>query len=663
MDMNVDVGTINPSTGVISGLTSGQNVKVQVTLKTGNVWTDGSKTTKEYPFTANTQTLVGLTSPAITQKGATDPTTTTSKNGTITLQIAGFDATTMDMNVDVGTINPSTGVISGLTSGQNVKVQVTLKTGNVWTDGSKTTKEYPFTANTQTLVGLTSPAITQKGATDPTTTTSKNGTITLQIAGFDDTTMDMNVDVGTINPSTGVISGLTSGQNVKVQVTLKTGNVWTDGSKTTKEYPFTANTQTLVGLTSPAITQKGATDPTTTTSKNGTITLQIAGFDDTTMDMNVDVGTINPSTGVISGLTSGQNVKVQVTLKTGNVWTDGSKTTKEYPFTANTQTLVGLTSPAITQKGATDPTTTTSKNGTITLQIAGFDDTTMDMNVDVGTINPSTGVISGLTSGQNVKVQVTLKTGNVWTDGSKTTKEYPFTANTQTLVGLTSPAITQKGATDPTTTTSKNGTITLQIAGFDATTMDMNVDVGTINPSTGVISGLTSGQNVKVQVTLKTGNVWTDGSKTTKEYPFTANTQTLVGLTSPAITQKGATDPTTTTSKNGTITLQIAGFDDTTMDMNVDVGTINPSTGVISGLTSGQNVKVQVTLKTGNVWTDGTQTAKEYPFTANTQGISNEKFWITKKKIAFGLILGGVVLQIFGLSLLFRIIRKRKGRI
>ena len=414
----------------------------------------------------------------------------------------------------------------------------------------------------------------------------------------------MNVDVGTINPSTGVISGLTSGQNVKVQVTLKTGHIWADGSKTTKEYPFTANTQTLVGLTSPAITQTDATDPTTTTSKNGTITLQIAGFDARTMDMNVDVGTINPSTGVISGLTSGQNVKVQVTLKTGHIWADGSKTTKEYPFTANTQTLVGLTSPAITQTDATDPTTTTSKNGTITLQIAGFDARTMDMNVDVGTINPSTGVISGLTSGQNVKVQVTLKTGHIWADGSKTTKEYPFTANTQTLVGLTSPAITQTDATDPTTTTSKNGTITLQIAGFDARTMDMNVDVGTINPSTGVISGLTSGQNVKVQVTLKTGHIWADGSKTTKEYPFTANTQT--GTTQTGTTQTGTTQTGTT--------------------------------------------------QTGTTQTGTTKTG-------TSQGKSNEKFWITKKKIAFGLILGGVVLQIFGLSLLFRIIRKRKGRI
>ena len=177
---------------------------------------------------------------------STKPTTTTTQDGTITIPMNEIDLSKMDVTVDHGSIDVATGIISGLTSGQTVKVSITPKSGEAWTDGTTNPVEKEYIAATQTVIGLTKVTLGDStGSTKPTTTTSDDGTITIPMDPIDLTKMDVTVDHGSIDVATGIISGLTSGQTVKVSVTPKSGEAWTDGTTNPVEKEYIAATQTV----------------------------------------------------------------------------------------------------------------------------------------------------------------------------------------------------------------------------------------------------------------------------------------------------------------------------------------------------------------------------------------------------------------------------------
>ena len=628
MDVTVDHGTIDTTTGVISGLTSGEKVTVRVALKTGEAWTDGSDAPIEKEYTAATQTIVGLTKVTLGDlTTATKPTTTTTKDGTIGIPMDGILLSKMNVIVNHGVLDTKTGFVSRLGSGEKVTVRVALKTGEeVWTDGSKDVIEREYTALTQTVVGLVKPTLPDTVIIHaPRIATSNDGTIAIPMDQIDLTKMDVTVDHGTLDTGTGIISGLASHEKVTVRVELKTRQVWTDGTVKAIEKTYTMPTQADLKLTKPTLgVATATTKPKTTTSQDGTITIPMDPIDLTKMDVMVDHGTIDITTGVISGLTSGQKVKVSITPKVNYAWTDRTKDAIEKEYTAATQSVVGLTKPTLAASiASTKPTTTTSQDGTITIPMDLIDLTKMDVMVDHGTIDTTTGVISGLTSGQKVKVSITPKVNEVWTDGTTNPVEKEYIAATQTVVGLTKVTLGDStGSTKPTTTTSDDGTITIPMDPIDLTKMDVTVNQGVIDTNTWVISGLTSGEKVTVRVALKTGEVWTDGSKAPIEKEYTAATQSVVGLTKPTLAASiASTKPTTTTSQDGTITIPMDPIDLTKMDVMVDHGTIDTTTGVISGLTSGQKVKVSITPKVNEVWTDGTTNPVEKEYIAATQTV------------------------------------------
>ena len=259
--------------------------------------------------------------------------------------------------------------------------------------------------------------------------------------------------------------------------------------------------------------------------------------------------------------------------------------------------------------GSTKPTTTTSDDGTITIPMDPIDLTKMGVTVDYGTLDTSNGIISGLTSGQIVKVSVTPKVNEAWIDGTKDAIEKEYTAATQSIVGITKPTLgsaTEKHAS--TTTVMSDGHMKIAMTGIDSSKMIVAVDHGTIDTTTGVISGLKSLEKTTVSITLKAGEVWTDGTKNPVKKTYILDVPSVVSFTKPIIPWTSSDGASSATAHDAFISFPLTEMDFSKMDLTVDHGTLDTTGeyGEISGLTSGQGVTLTITLKNGAVWKDGT---------------------------------------------------------
>ena len=441
---NTAVGTIG-STGIVTGLSVGTTT---ITYTVGSNFVT-------YPVTVNPiQPITGPTNVLV--------------GGSIALADATPGGTWSSSNTAVGTIG-STGIVSGLSVGTTT---ITYTVGGSFVTYSVTVDPIqPITGPTHVLVG---------------------SNITLADVTPGGTWSSSNTAVGTIS-SAGVVSGLSVGSTT---ITYTVGGSFVTYSVTVDPIqPITGPTHVLVG---------------------SNITLADATPGGTWSSSNTAVGTIG-STGIVSGLTVGSTT---ITYTVGSQFVTYSVTVDPIqPITGPPSVIVG---------------------NSITLADATPGGTWSSSNTAVGTINSSTGVMDGLTVGTTT---ITYTVGSAFVI-------YPLTVNP--IQPITGPTHVLVGSN-----------ITLADATPGGTWSSSNTAVGTIG-STGIVSGLTVGSTT---ITYTVGSQFVTYSVTVDPIqPITGPTSVIAGAN---------------------ITLADATPGGTWSSSNTAVGTINSSTGVLSGLTVG----------------------------------------------------------------------------
>ncbi|MCH2225416.1 MAG: gliding motility-associated C-terminal domain-containing protein, partial [Crocinitomicaceae bacterium] len=412
----LDAAVIDPVTGTVTGGTSGGTYDILYT--TSGICPDNS-----------TQTITALAADV-----ATFTTTPTCDGGTVL--ITGTTGGVFSFNtapIDAAVIDPTTGVITGGTPGTTYDILYT--TGGACSANA-----------TQTVTALTADV-----ATFTTLASCDGGTMT--ITGTTGGTFSFNtapLDAAVIDPSTGQVSGGTSGTTYDILYT--TAGVCSANS-----------TQTVT-----ALVQDDASFTATGTCDGGTMT--ITGTTGGTFSFNtppLDAAVIDPITGGVTLGTPGASY--DVTYTTGGVCPD-----------LLTQTLTVLTT-----DDAGFTTIASCDGGTMT--VTGTSGGTFSFNtapLDAAVIDPSTGTVTGGTSGTTYDILYT------------TSGACPATS-TQTVT-----AVVADDATFTTTPSCDGGTVTL--TGTPGGTFSFNVlpsDAATIDPVTGTVSGGTPGGTYSIEYT------------------------------------------------------------------------------------------------------------------------------------------------------------------
>ena len=383
------------------------------------------------------------------------PLIATAHNGSIELAMKNFDAEKMDVTTSAGTWDAATNTITGLGSGEQVTVTVTLKDGQKWVDGSDSpkTKTFDFTAPTQESTGLTKPTIIENRALSqkPNTDSSADGVIGLTLTGFDEATMNIAIESQDATNKNVELSAdrtkilkLKNTTPVKVTISLKDGFAWNDGAEGSKdvvEKIFNGPPlQTYHGIAKPTISAGSPTlniKPVTASFANGQLGVTLHGFDAIKMNIALTAGTWN-GTNSIAGLKSGEETTMTISLKNANdKWTDGTTNPIVKKFTGLIQTKQGLdknvTIAADTSKDV-KPKSIISKDGKVGVTLTHYDSTKMDITTSVGAWDAAHNQITGLSNGQAVTLSIIPKPGECWKDGTRTPITKTFHALTTTSI-------------------------------------------------------------------------------------------------------------------------------------------------------------------------------------------------------------------------------------
>ncbi|MBA2683690.1 MAG: Ig-like domain-containing protein [Gemmatimonadaceae bacterium] len=301
---NTAVATVNASTGVATGVAPGTaNITASSEGKTSNAAT---LTVSAVPVASVT---ISPTSASVQAGAATPAFTAVTKDGSGNV-LTGRTVTYSSTNPAVATVNVSTGVATGVSAGTTSII------------ASSEGKNSPAATLTVTTVPVTSVTISptsasvQAGANTPAfTAVTKDGSGNV-LTGRVVTFASSNTAVATIDPSTGVATGVAAGTaNISASSEGKTSNIAT---LTVTAVPVASVT---LSPTSASV-QAGATTPAfTAVTKDGSgnvLTGRVVNF----ASSNTAVATIDPSTGVATGVAAGTtNITASSEGKTSNIAT------------------------------------------------------------------------------------------------------------------------------------------------------------------------------------------------------------------------------------------------------------------------------------------------------------------------------------------------------
>ncbi|MBC7554884.1 MAG: Ig-like domain-containing protein [Taibaiella sp.] len=537
----------------------------------GDKWNQMNVTITESSAT----TVAAITGPSSVCVGAT-----------ITLANATSGGTWSSASTSIASIDNS-GQVTGLSPGTSV---ISYAAG---ASGTATTTITVIAAPSSggTISGATRVCV---GASTTLSTTATSGTWT-----------SSNTSVASVNSATGAIFGVSAGV---ATISYSVTNACGVGRST---YP-----DTVAGA--PAA---GTISGPTRICLGSSITLTASGgvSGGTWSSSNTSVSTVNPSTGVVTSVSAGTatiSYRVTGTCGTG---------TATYPDTVGTSTSPGtISGPGNVCPGNTVTMTRTSGSG---------GGTWSSSNTSIATINSTTGLVTGITPG-TVTISYTV-TSSVC--GSATATTTLTVATPPPAIGgpastcVNSP-VTLTNAVSSGIWTSSNSSIAVAAAGFGtvtgvtagAVTITYTAPGGcftttafTVNSIPAPITG-TFNTCPGAQVTLSdvsAGGVWSSADTNIAKVTaaglvrgIAANT-TTISYTYPStgcyVTASMLVNPNPSfivgaaffcESKTDSLQNYTAGG--TWTSANPSIGTVNPTTGLLTGLTGG-NVTVTYTLPTG----------------------------------------------------------------
>ena len=512
---NTAVGTIGSTTGVVYGVSAGTTI---ITF------------TETTAFCGSANTTTNFTVSVAPVAGAINGLSSVCSGLTITLSDAtasGGSGTWSSSNTAVGTINSTTGVVYGVSAGTTTITftETSVSCGSAITTTNITVNASPVAG---VITGLTSMCVG--------TTTSLSDAAA---SGGTGTWSSSNTAVGTVGSTTGVVYGVGSGTTI----TTFTETTAFCGSATT--------TTTVTVVTSPVA---GTITGPTSVCTGQTITLSNAtafGGTGTWSSSNNAVGSIGSSTGVVYGVTPGI-ITITFTETTGSCGT----------ATTTTNVTVNISPVA----GAISGLSSVCAGSTITLNnltASGGTGTWSSSNTAVGTIDPVTGILYGVSAGTTIVTytETSVSCGSVTTTTNITVNASPVAG---TINGLSAVCV--------------GSTITLSdatAAGGSGTWSSSNTAIGTVGATTGVVYGVSPGPIVITftETTAFCGSATTTANVTVNVSPIAG---AITGLTS--------------VCAGANITLNnftASGGTGTWSSSNTAVGTIDPVTGIVYGVSAG----------------------------------------------------------------------------
>ncbi|RYY41039.1 MAG: T9SS type B sorting domain-containing protein [Chitinophagaceae bacterium] len=513
---NNAVVSVNATTGVATGVTAGGPVTITYTVTSG-----GCTGTATYAITvvaaANAGTLSG--GPSV----CTGATTTFTTNGT-----AG--GTWSSSNPAVATINPATGVATGVTAG-NVTITYTVGSGACATSA---------TAPLQVAAAPVLPAISG----NPNICLGGTRTYTNGFAGGSwSSSTPANVS---IDPATGVATGMAVGSSV-LTYTASNG-----GCTSTVTY----NVQTVAlpsagTLNVPATLCVGSTATFTSTVAGGAWSASPSGL-----------LTVNATTGAATADNAG-NATVTYTVTDVN----GCAGTATAPVAISAApVLQPTTGPSSVCVGATIQLTNPFQpNGAGTWSATPAGLVTLTPTLPAG--GPHIVNVTALAPGV---ATITLTAGS---GGCTSSVPFVLTIN---AVPVVAPVL---GATN----LCSGATVTVTNATPGGTWSSSNPAAATVNPTTGVVTGVATGTADIIYTVTGVGGC-TGTNRATINVQTTPNPGANNG---PATLCIGAT---------ATFTNALAGG--TWSSSNTAIASINASTGVVTGVAAGGPVTITYTVTT-----------------------------------------------------------------
>ncbi len=551
---NTAIGTINSSTGELTGISGGSfTVSYAVTNSCGT--TTVTQAVSGY-FTPTMGVSVGSASTCV---GSTTTYTATPSTG----------YTWSSTNTAVATIN-SGGSAVGIASGTTT-ISYVHNIAGCYTTAILTVNSLP-------TISVTTPVC--QGATQ-TATASPTGGVWAS----------SNTAVGTIGSATGVFAALSAG-STNVSYTLSGCTVQTAVSVTGLPAVITGTTSVCQGSTSQL--SSGTASQTWSSSNTAVATIT----------------TLNTTTAVVSGVSTGTAL---ISYTNGGGCSRVTTVTVTSPFTANTGDALVCMGQTITLSNTTsggawtssDATKATVNSGTgVVIAVA-----TGTTNITYSTSSPSS---CQATTQVTVNAAVPANTGTATVcEGSTTTLSNTTTGGTWSSSNANATVVANTGVvTGVTTGTSiityllssgcykttivtinpvpaaiagtavlcegENTTLTNSTSG--GTWISSNTAVGTIGSTSGVVAGLSAG------TTLISYRLTTTGCQSTKEVTVNA-LPSVIGGTS--LTCIGITTTLSATPSGGTWS-----------SSDVAVATIGSSNGTLTGVAAGTS-NITYTLATG----------------------------------------------------------------
>lgn len=330
---------------------------------------------------------------------------------TRTLTNPSYGGTWTSGNTSVATIGASTGIVTGVSA------------------GTATITYMPACGTTPaTAVVTVNPAPSPSTGNAPINVCT---TVTLSNSSGSGTWTSGNTSVATVNPSTGVVSGLTAG-TAPITFTLTSSGCFTVSTVTVNALPAISGASSVC---------TGLTTTLSHTTSGGT------------WSSSGSAATVGASTGVVSGIAAG-SVNITYTVP------GGCTVVKAMTVNSNPPSISGAGAVC----GGTVPTSTTFTNAT-------SGGTWSSSNVALATVGSSTGVVTGVASGVP-DITYTLSNGCYSTRAITVNAVAPITGVSGVCLGESS---------------------TLSNATFGGTWSSSNTSIATIGSTSGVVTSVAYG--------------------------------------------------------------------------------------------------------------------------------------------------------------------------
>ena len=427
-------------------------------------------------------------------------------------------------NASVATVS-SSGVVTGQNPG-TATITYTITDCDVTQSGSRNiTVHAP--ANAGTLSGNTT-ICENRG----TTTLSSNGSV-------GGTWTSSNKSVAIVNSSTGLVTAMGVGSTtITYLVTASSPCLGTDQVSTTVTVTSAPNAGTLSGVST--ICEDGGTTTVVSSGDAGSWSTSDAG-----------VATVNPSTGLVTAVSSGTSTLTYRVSATS-------------PCTAAATETMLITVQAAPDAGTLSGTSTICEDGgTTTLVSSGDAGSWSTSEAGVATVNSSTGLVTAVSSGTSTLTYRVSATS-------------PCTvAATETKL-ITVQAAPDAGTLSGTSTICEDGGTTTVVSSGDAGSWSTSdAGVATVNPSTGLVTAVSSGTSTLTYRVSATS-------------PCTAAATETMLITVQAAPDAGTLSGTSTICEDGgTTTLVSSGDAGSWSTSEAGVATVNSSTGLVTAVSSG----------------------------------------------------------------------------